>query len=210
MNITTIVLIRHGETDWNRRKLFRGARDIALNENGRDQARRLTGVLPKLDAAYSSPLSRARETAQLAMEGQAVEIETHAGLLDIDYGEWTGREDEEVQREWPDEHGAWVTTPHLACPVGGESLRVVSDRALAALSEVVHAHAGRSVALFAHRVVNKLLVLGMLGLGLDRFAYIRQDNCCISEFHTAEDGYVAVRLNDTAHMRDTDVLTVDF
>lgn len=203
-------MIRHGETDWNRRRIFRGAHDIPLNDNGRAQARRLTGALPALDAAYSSPLSRARETARLALEGQSVDIQTHAGLLDIDYGEWTGREDDEVQRQWPGEHAAWVSTPHLASPTGGESLRAVSERALGALREIVEAHPGQTVALFAHRVVNKLLALGMLGLVLDRFPNIRQDNCCISEFHTGDNGYVAVRLNDTAHTRDTNVLTIDF
>jgi probable phosphoglycerate mutase len=190
--------------------MYRGAYDIPLNDNGRAQAGRLTDALPIIDAAYCSPLSRARETAQLALTGRAVEIKTHPGLQDIDYGEWTGKEDDEVQREWPDEHAAWVSTPHLASPTGGESLRAVSERALGALRDVVEVHSGQTVALFAHRVVNKLLALGMLGLELDRFPYIRQDNCCISEFHTAEDGYVVVRLNDTAHMRDEDVLTVDF
>jgi broad specificity phosphatase PhoE len=210
MSTTTILIVRHGETDWNRRKIFRGAHDIPLNDNGRAQAGRLTGALPAIDAAYSSPLSRARETAQLALAGQAVAIQSHPGLVDIDYGEWTGKEDEEVYRLWPDEHTAWGATPHLAAPVGGEPLGAVSERVLASLHEVVDTHAGQIIAIFAHRVVNKLLVLGMLGLELNRFAYIRQDNCCISEFHKADDGYVVVRLNDTAHMRDTDILTVDF
>jgi probable phosphoglycerate mutase len=210
MATVTLLVIRHGETDWNRRQIFRGAYDIPLNDNGRAQAGRLTGVLPAIDAAYCSPLSRARETAQLALSGQTVEAQDHRGLQDIDYGDWTGKEDDEVKGRWPDEHAAWISTPHLGTPTGGESLHTVSGRALGALRQVVDAHPGQTVALFAHRVVNKVLALGMLGLGLDRFPYIRQDNGCISEFQKAEDGYVVVRLNDTAHMRDTDVLAVDF
>ena len=210
MSSTTILIIRHGETDWNRRKIFRGAHDIPLNDNGRAQAGRLAGALPRPDAVYSSPLSRARETAEIALAAGVAPIHTHPGLLDIDYGEWTGIEDGEVRERRPEEHAARSSTPHLVRPVGGESLVEVSSRAMAAVEAITAKHAGMVIALVAHRVVNKVLTLGMLGLGLDRFPYIRQDNCCISEFEAVADAYVMVSLNDTAHMRDTDVLTQDF
>ena len=61
-------------------------------------------------------------------------------------------------------------------------------------------HDGQTVALLGHRVVNKLLVLAALGLGVDRFPFVRQDNCCVSEFQRVDNGYVICRLNDTAHL----------
>lgn len=87
---TTVFVVRHGETEWNRGKIFRGTHDIPLNDNGRKQAGTLAGALPRVDAAWSSPLSRAMETAQLALKGRDCPIEKHPGLLDFNYGAWTG------------------------------------------------------------------------------------------------------------------------
>ena len=86
------------------------------------------------------------------------------------------------------------------------------DRAFRAMEEIGRRHEGQTVALFAHRVVNKLLVLGALGLGLERFPFIRQGNCCINEFVRTASGYVIERINDTAHVRGAkaDILQADF
>ena len=92
--MTTVLLIRHGETEWNRRKIFRGIRDVPLNENGRSQARTLAdALLPrKIDVAFTSPLSRARETAEIALSGRGIEITVEERLKDFSYGDWTGLE----------------------------------------------------------------------------------------------------------------------
>jgi len=207
---TTVFVVRHGETEWNRGKIFRGTHNIPLNDNGRQQAGTLAGVLPHVDAAYSSPLSRAVETAQLAMDGQDCPIHESPGLLDFDYGDWTGVDDETVAEKWQDEHARWTETPQTAHPPGGDTLEEVSARAMTALRDIVASHQGKTVALFAHRVVNKLLVMGMLGLSLDRFPFVRQDNCCVNEFTAVGNDFVMVRLNDTSHLRDLDVLQADF
>lgn len=211
---TTILLIRHGETAWNREKIFRGVHDIPLNENGRAQARHLAKALAsrKIDAAYSSPLSRARETAQIVLEPHGLEALVHEGLQDFDYGQWTGLQDHAVASQWPQEHARWMAEPHQARPPDGDTLQGVFDRAFDAVEELAQEHAGQTVALFAHRVVNKLLVLGMLALGLERFPFIRQDNCCLDEFQRTARGYVVISLNDVSHIRQagTDLLQADF
>lgn len=211
---TTILLIRHGETAWNRGKIFRGVYDIPLNENGRTQAGHLAKALTSrhLDAAYSSPLSRARETAQIVLEPHGLKTIIHEGLKDFNYGQWTGLEDDEVARRWPEEHTRWTTTPHDICPPDGDTLQEVFDRAFNAVEVIAQKHDGQTIALFAHRVVNKLLVLGMLTLGLERFPFIRQDNCCISEFEQTDKGYVLIRSNDTSHIRQAGavLLKADF
>jgi broad specificity phosphatase PhoE len=211
---TTLLLIRHGETAWNREKIFRGVYDVPLNENGRTQARHLAKALTsrKIDVAYSSPLSRARETAQIVLEPHGIEATVHEGLRDFDYGQWTGLQDHVVVSQWPKEHARWMSTPHQACPPDGDTLQIVFDRAFDAVEEIAQKHAGQTIALFAHRVVNKLLVLGMLTLGLERFAFIRQDNCCLNEFQHTAQGYVVTGLNDTSHIRQggTDLLKADF
>jgi broad specificity phosphatase PhoE len=120
--------------------------------------------------------------------------------------------DEVVAQRWPQEHARWLAEPYKAHPPGGDTLQALFDRAFAALEGLAQKHAGQTVALFAHRVVNKLLILGMLTLDLERFPFIRQDNCCINEFERTTGGYVVVSLNDTAHIlrAGTDLLKADF
>jgi broad specificity phosphatase PhoE len=211
---TTILLIRHGETAWNREKIFRGVYDIPLNENGRAQASHLARALASrsIDVAYSSPLSRARETARIVLEPHGIQAAVHEGLKDFNYGKWTGLQDELVASKCPEEHACWTAEPHKVRPPDGDTLQEVFDRAFDALEEIAQKHDGQTAALFAHRVVNKLLVLGMLTLSLERFPFIRQDNCCLNEFEWTAKSYIVINLNDVGHIRraGTDLLKTDF
>jgi len=211
---TTILLIRHGETDWNRERVFRGVFDIPLNDNGRDQARLAAEALrsDKIDAAYTSPLSRAVETAGIVLEPHGINATLHQDLLDFDYGDWTSKKEIDVALRWPEEHAIWNSRPHSIRVPGGDTLQDVFNRAFSAMEEVTRKHDGQTVALFAHRVVNKLLVIGALGLNLDRFPFIIQGNCCINKFVRTESGYIIEFINDTAHIRNTgkELLWEDF
>ena len=210
--MTTILLVRHGETAWNRRRIFRGTRDVPLNENGRAQAdllgERLRGR--RIDAAYSSPLGRSRETAARAL--CELEISPEPRLIDFDYGDWTGLEEEEVSRRWPDLFAAWGSVPETVRTPGGDTLGEVADRAFECMEELAASHVGQTIALFAHRVVNKVLMLKALGLGVERFPFIRQDNVSLNELQRMEAGYVICTLNDTSHLRhdSVELLKEDF
>jgi broad specificity phosphatase PhoE len=211
---TEILLIRHGETAWNRSKIFRGTYDIELNDTGKAQAGLVSKVFAKrkIDAAYSSPLSRAIETAQISLIDQNIKPVIEDGLIDINYGDWTGKEEGEIAQQWPDEHEVWSSEPHKAQIPAGETLQSVYDRAFGAMEAIVARHQGQRVALFAHRVVNKVLVLGALGLGLSRFKFIIQDNCCVNEFTRNEEGYLIRSVNNTSHIAGSNIemLTSDF
>jgi len=211
---TTILLIRHGQTEWNVAKLFRGTHDVGLDDNGRQQARYLGVALGgrRIEGAYSSPLSRATETAELALGDGGPGVVVDERLIDFSYGDWTGIEESEVARRWPAELGKWQASPHELRVPGGDTLMEVFERAMGAMDELAARHDGQTICLFAHRVVNKLLVLGALGLGVDRFNYVRQDNCCLNEFRGSEGGYVVVTLNDTCHLRrdGVEMLSIDF
>ena len=211
---TTILLIRHGETDWNRRRIFRGTVDVPLNDTGRAQARLLAEALKprRIHAAYSSPLQRATETAQIALDGHHIDVQIDDRLQDFCYGEWGGLEEAEVAERRPDQFDLWMTHPEKARPPGGSTLQEVHDAAFSAMEEIAARHKGQTAALFAHRVVNKVLVLAALGLGLERFPLIRQDNCCLNEFQRTDGGYIMVSLNDTSHITRGrgEVLTADF
>ena len=211
---SSILLVRHGETDWNRERVFRGIFDIPLNDNGRDQARLVAEALrsEKIAAAYSSPLSRAAETADIALEPHGINPTLHHGLLDFNYGDWTGKRESDVATLWPEEHAIWNSRPHSIRIPGGDTLQEVFDRTFSTMEEIAKEHDGQTVALFAHRVVNKLLVLGALGLNLDRFPFIIQGNCCVNKFVRIESGYIIECINDTAHIRNAGkaLLSADF
>ena len=207
IRMTTILLVRHGETAWNRSKIFRGTRDVPLNENGRAQAALLGERLRsrRIDAAYSSPLGRARETAERALVHRGLAIASEPRLIDFDYGDWTGLEEGEVARRWPELFAEWGSNPVSVRPPGGDTLAALADRAFECMEELAASHAGQTIALFAHRVVNKLLMLKALGLGVERFLFIRQDNVSLNELQRTEAGYVICTVNDTSHLREDSV-----
>jgi broad specificity phosphatase PhoE len=211
---TRLIIVRHGETAWNRGNIYRGTYDIPLNDNGRQQARLTAAALKRypIDIAYTSPLSRAAETARITLAPHGIEASPHQDLLDFDYGEWTGKQQEEVRQTWPAEFEEWSARPHQARPPGGTTLQEVSDRCTTMMVEVAARHDGSTVALFSHRVVNKLLVLGALGLGLDRFPFIVQGNCSFNEILVQDGTFTIESLNNTAHMIEggVDILTADF
>ena len=211
---TKLIILRHGETAWNRGTIYRGTHDVPLNDNGRRQAQLTAAALQKqpIDAAYTSPLSRASETARIVLEPHDITATDDDDLLDFDYGEWTGKEEAEVRRTWPAEHEEWITRPHQARPPGGTTLAEVFNRCLPMMVNAAKRHDGGTVALVSHRVVNKLLVLGALGLGLERFPFFLQGNCAINELLFREGEFTIEALNGTAHLIEggVEVLDADF
>lgn len=158
-----IILVRHGETEWNVAETYRGRADIALDEVGIRQAELLGKYLSrlKLDAIYSSPLRRALDTANIVAQYQDVAVQVTHGLIDFDYGEWQGLPDQKVAMLYPDLHNEWQANPHLVRMPDGENLDDVAKRALGVVSEVVSKYKGSTV-LVSHRVVNKVLICSLL------------------------------------------------
>jgi len=157
-------------------------------------------------------LSRAVETARIVLEPHGIEATPHKGLLDFDYGDWTGKTEEVVAKTWPEEYAAWNARPHTVRVPGGNTLQEVFDRAFEFMESVAQRHDGKTVALIAHRVINKLLIIGAMNLDRDRFPFIIQGNCCINQFKHTEKGYITERINDVAHIRNmgNGLLTMDF
>jgi len=211
---TKIFIIRHGETAWNRGQKFRGIYDIPLNENGKQQAKLAAQSLKniKIHAAYTSPLSRAKESAEIITRFHSISPVIHNGFIDMDYGKWTGKENSEVAKLWPDDHAAWITNPHTVRPPGGTTLKEIFNNSFTAMEELAKRHDGETIAIFSHRVVNKLLIIGALSLGLERFPYIIQGNCCINQIERIPSGYLIRSINDVSHIKNAgiDLLQADF
>jgi probable phosphoglycerate mutase len=155
MQATRLILIRHGETHWNADSRIQGHTDIALNDTGRWQAKRVAQALadePKA-AVYASDLQRAADTAlaiaQAHAEG-ALQVRHHIGLRERAFGHFEGLSFDEIETRWPDDAHAWRTrVPHWT-PVGGESLLQVRDRVQGTLDAIASAHIGEQLVLVAH------------------------------------------------------------
>jgi phosphoserine phosphatase len=202
---TTVILVRHGQTEWNRVERFRGRADVPLNQTGLDQAaatgRRIANGW-KPAAFYSSPLSRAIRTAEAAARHFDLPVIVYEGLADIDYGQWQGLTPEQARQKWPEDVAAWYDAPQEARIPGGESLEQLRKRAMLAVAELVSQHPGETIVLVGHTVINRIILLGLLGLGNERFWHIRQDTCAINVFEANQGDYVLVSLNDTCHLQD--------
>ncbi len=201
--ITRFILVRHGQTEWNRVERFRGRADVPLNDVGLAQAaaagqRIATGWQPV--AVYSSPLGRAVATAQAIAAHFALPVIPLAGLADIHYGDWQGLTPEEARARWPDLVHAWYTAPATVQIPGGESLADLRERAMAAIHELAARHAGQTIVLVSHTVVNRVILLAVLGLGNDRFWRLRQDTGAINVFEAEGGDFTLVTLNDTCHL----------
>jgi broad specificity phosphatase PhoE len=209
-----VMLVRHGETEWNREEVFRGRIDVELNRNGREQAKALAEATRTfhIDAVYSSPLSRSLETARTVAEAHHLDVKIVHGFVDFHYGDWQGLRHQEVKERFPDLYLRWHGSPHLAQIPGGESLNDVRQRSLGELKKIVAEHEGQTVMIISHRVVNKVLLCAIMGLDNAHFWRIRQDNCCLNIFECSEDEYTICLLNDICHLRRTTggVLEADF
>ncbi len=142
--MTTILLARHGETDWNREGRVQGHTDRPLNETGRAQAQALAETLSgeHLDAVYSSDLSRAYETARLVAEPRGLAVTRVPELREKHFGTWEGLTDTEVVERWPQaRNGQWGD---------GETADDVARRVLAALRRIAAAHPDGRVLVVSH------------------------------------------------------------
>lgn len=182
-----VYLVRHGETSWNARGLCQGSADVPLNARGRAEVARLAAALAgvRFDAAYSSPLGRARDTAALLLEGSGLRAAPCAALAELGYGAWQGT----AEASWPDTAGArWRQDPWALAFPGGESLDDVHRRAAPAWDRLVAAHAGETVLVAAHGHVNRVLLIHALGWPRDRFWRIAQPNAGCVVLHAPAGG----------------------
>ena len=201
--MTEIILVRHGQTPWNKDKIFRGTFDIPHDETGREEAR-LAGDWLKgetIHAAYCSPLSRARDTAEAIAQHHGLMVTDLPGIIDLNYGDWQGMPLAEVKVKSADLYRQWETAPHTVRFPGGETLEEVSKRAWAAVGEAVQRHPNQTVLLAAHRVVNKVLIARFIGLDNSHFWRIGQDTTAINRFRLVGDTWHFMLINDTCHLR---------
>jgi broad specificity phosphatase PhoE len=212
--MTSIYLVRHGQTAWNKEEIFRGRTDVPLDETGMKQAelagQYFKGI--KIHGIYSSPLARAWETAQKIAHFHDLKVQPLQGILDMSFGKWEGQSHQDIQKNDKEAYRMWKEEPHLARLPGGESLDDVRVRAMVALEEVIRNHSGKTLVLVSHRVVNKVLICGILGLDNSHFWQITQDTTAINLIQYRNGKYILSLMNETCHLKTMkeERLKVDF
>lgn len=188
-----ILLVRHGETNWNRDKKFQGQIDVPLNDNGRKQAEQCAEFLKTIhiDRAISSPMLRPKETAEIILKHHfTVTLELDENLVEISHGLWEGKFESEIEAAFPGELQRWKVTPEAVQMPEGENLNQVWERAQTAWKAMLDSAIApldgedlghpQTILVVAHDAVNKALLAQLLGLGPESFWMFKQGNGAVS------------------------------
>jgi broad specificity phosphatase PhoE len=162
---TRLMLVRHGATTLSAEDRFAGSTDVALSEDGRQQAMRLGARLAddEISAVYCSPMRRTIETAALIAEPHKLLPVTRPGLREIDHGHWEGLTRQEVEARFRDEYARWEQDPFTVAPERGECGVDVMARALPVIRDIVEAHLGQNILVVSHKATIRLVISSLLG-----------------------------------------------
>jgi len=187
--MTTLLLTRHGETDWNNQRRWQGHADRPLNDIGREQARELAEMLADhgIDVVYSSDLRRAHETARIVADRLGLPVEVDVGLREVDVGDWSGRAHDEVKgadpegfRRWQEGGKGWN---------GGESYEEMGARVVDTVLRLAESHPGGTILIVSHGGAIRACRAAAAGLtyaGSRMSAVGGMANCEVVELHVAD------------------------
>jgi len=200
---TRLILLRHGQTKLSIERRYSGRGDHVLTELGLEQASRAAQRLSKVDdiaAIISSPLQRAVQTAQKLGDATGLEVVTHQGLIETDFGTWEGLTFAEAAQQDPEVHRRWLGDTSVR-PPDGESFDEVNARVRKARTEIIARYGGKTLVLVSHVTPIKTLLRQALDVGPQFLFRMHLDltGVSIAEFYS--DGHASVKLvNDTSHL----------
>ena len=181
--LTTLHLIRHGQTNWNLERRIQGQTDSVLTETGIEQAHRVAAILKSIPftAAYSSSSIRARDTALAILQHHQIELTLRDDMREIFLGDWEGRLYQDVAEEDNENHRYFAEDPSRFNLSGAETFYQVQDRALAAIESIMNQHPGEEILLVSHGVWIKTILASIEQRAMEDFWRPPvMDNCCHS------------------------------
>jgi broad specificity phosphatase PhoE len=185
--VTTLLLVRHGETDWNREGRWQGHSDTLLNEIGREQAERVARELDGVGVVYASDLARARETAEIIARRLDLPVRLDARLRERSFGAWEGLTAAEIEADFRDAHLRWLAGEGPGAD-DAEPFEAFGQRVEAALEEILERHPDETVLIVAHG--GPIRVIHAFASGLD---YVRDHrsipgvpNCVVARYAVAD------------------------
>jgi alpha-ribazole phosphatase len=209
--VTTIYLVRHGQTVDSEEKKYKGHIDVPLSEEGMEQAKRLGNYMvgmfgngintgKGLDYIYCSDLSRAVKTAEYIAAPFGLAPHILPEMRERNFGRWEGMTFNEIRDAYPRDFDAWADNPLKFSPVGGESTEDVRDRVMPAFNDIVRANRGKQIAIVAHGGVNRVVLCEILGVPLENIFRIEQGFAGLNVIEFYDDIPVIKILNSTAHL----------
>ena len=201
----TLLIVRHGETEWNAEGRIQGHTDIGLSENGAQQARSLGQRLAdrQIDVAYSSDLKRTSETARLALGDRNVVLNETPRLREYHKGIFEGMTLTEIQTQFPDEYPKYLEKDLSYAPEGGETTRDVSTRMASIFQEIKAKHLDETVLVVSHGGALRAAMVSLLGMPLEGNWSFVFGNCGLTMVDTFADNAVLRLFNDTSHINGT-------
>lgn len=186
-----IILVRHGETEWNQQQRFQGWTDTSLNLEGRRQASDVAEFLKsvKIDYAFGSPLIRAKETASIILKHhRSTSLNLFDGFKEIHYGEWQGMLKAEVALVYPEKFRQWYSKPSRVNKPGGESLKQFFQRVISSWYQMLNLISkaeskSKTILVVTHDGINKIILSYLCGLDIDSYWQFPQTNCAINLIH---------------------------
>ena len=201
-----IFLVRHGETEWNRINRFQGISDIPLNEKGKAQAAGLARALKdeNIDVFYTSPLIRARETANAIQQFHpSAPCFEEEGLKEMNLGDFEGMEAATWATQHPEIRKKWRDSPAAIILPGGESLAEVQIRAVKTLEQIIKKHRpGTTLLICSHNFVIHTILCHALGISLDKFREIKQDTAALNLLLIKDGRLTVEKVNEVSHLQD--------
>ena len=198
-----LYLVRHGETEWNKRGRFQGQRDIGLNARGLSQAKETAKAIAEDGeiALYSSPLQRTMQVANEISLLAHVPVAPMAGVKELDLGELEGVTGEDMRNLWPDVYSAWNQDPGTLAMPKGESLSQLQERTWRSLLELEEAHSGDDVVvLVSHNFAIRTMIHKILGLPLANFHRLSLSLSSICTLEYTARGRRLSCYNSTGHL----------
>ena len=198
-----LLLVRHGETDWNRLRRHQGQSDIPLNARGRQQievaAECLAGV--QIDAVYASDLKRAWDTAQaIAAQHDGLPLLKEPRLREMHFGDWEGLTYEEIYQRDPTAAESWNQSLMDAGPPKGENLPQFAARIQEMLTDIIAMHPDETVLLVAHGGTLMVLLCLLLSHPIENYWQFRLAKASLSEVEVYPEGAIIIRLNEACHL----------
>jgi len=196
-----LILVRHGETEWNVQRRYQGQFNVPLSPVGRQQAERIAQRLAgqKIDAVYASDLERAWETAAIIAAKHNLAVASEPRLRELKFGVLEGLTFDEAQIQYPEMITAWLKDFNQP-PQGAESVDLFNARIIALLDDLKQKHDEQTLLLVGHGGSLSEILRVVLGLSREKRWYLEMENASLSEVLIAEDYVSLKRLNDTGHL----------
>lgn len=207
--MTRLILIRHGETDYNLQNRYCGFSNPSLNKNGIWQSKKLADRLVniKVGKVYSSDLKRAVETATIIFKSNS--IEQLSDFREMNFGIFEGLKYDEIVKKYPSRYKNWINSPAKIKLPNGEALEDLVERVRRELTFILSRHKDGKVALVTHGGPIRVILCDALKFNLDSFWKIKQDIAALNVIDYPENSSpIVVKMNDTSHLITQEAVTV--